>query len=117
VRHRKPDGFVILPDAFSDGRLSRDAWRTVKACLGAVRAEQRPSAFRIRAVCLDDDARRTSGPAAEVPIRATWVEVWRTIHRVRRVEAFRRSSGRALCDELGVSVEPVRRPGEESRRD
>jgi len=107
VRHRKPDGFVILPAAFSDGRLSREAWRTVKTCLGAVRTDVHPSALRVRAVSSDRAHWHPVQPTAEIPIRATWVEVWRAIHRVHGVGLLRETRDHQKAPDLGVSVEPV----------
>jgi hypothetical protein len=104
VRHRKPDGFVILPAAFSDGRLSREAWRAVKACLSTVRTKQRPSGLRFRAVSLDRAQTSPPRSSVEVPIRATWVEVWRAIHRVHARGALLRSG-----EDVGVAVEPLQR--------
>jgi len=106
VRHRKADGFVILPAAFSDGRLSREAWRAVKACLNQVRSTRRPAGLRVHAVCSGDSHWETVQLALEIPIRATWVEVWRAIHRARSVGA-RRSRGIGSGQELGVAVEPI----------
>ncbi|MGB2982285.1 MAG: hypothetical protein WBC63_00305 [Candidatus Bipolaricaulia bacterium] len=107
MRHRKVDGFVILPAAFSDGRLSREAWRAVKACLGTVRSTSRPSALRVRAVCLSDSHWEAVRSVGEIPIRATWVEVWRTIHRVHGVGVLRFSADDSNQD-VGVAVEPVK---------
>ena len=108
MRHRKPDGFVILPDAFSDGRLTREAWRTVKSCLSSVRTDVHPSGLRVRAVSPNDETWTAMRTSAEIPIRATWVEVWRAIHRVHGVGMLRvaRAQDDASTD-LGVSVEPV----------
>jgi hypothetical protein len=112
VRHRNADGFVILPAAFSDGKLSRDAWRTVKECLSQVRSTEHPDGLRIRAVCPGDGEWRAVRSEAEIPIHATWIEVWRTIHRVHGVGVFRQS--RAATDAetgVGVAVEPVKATG------
>jgi len=108
VRHRKVDGFVILPTAFSDGRLSREAWRAVKTCLSTVRSTKRPSGLRVHAVCLSDSHWKAVRSASEIPIRATWVEVWRTIHRVHGVGVLRFSADHP-DQELGVAVEPLQR--------
>ena len=107
MRHRKVDGFVILPAAFSDGRLSREAWRAVKACLSTVRSTRRPSGLRVRAVCPKGSHWEAVRSVAEIPIRATWVEVWRAIHRVHGVGVFRFSADDP-GKELGVAVEPVK---------
>ena len=107
MRYRKVDGFVILPAAFSNGKLSREAWRAVKACLGIVRSTSRPSALRVRAVSLRDshwDAVRSVG---EIPICATWVEVWRIIHRVHGLGVLWFSASDPSL-ELGVAVEPMK---------
>jgi len=47
----------------------------------------------------------------EIPIRATWVEVWRTIHRVHSVGARRGGMTPPDLDRLGVAVEPLPRNG------
>jgi hypothetical protein len=112
VRHRNADGFVILPAAFSDGKLSRDAWRTVKECLSQVRSTQHPDGLRVRAVRRGDVEWMAVRSEAEIPIRATWIEVWRTIHRVHGVGVLR--EGRAATDAetgIGVAVEPVKAAG------
>ena len=114
MRHRKPDGFVILPDAFSDGRLSREAWRTVKACLSTVRTDRHPSALRVRAVSSANASWNAIRPSTEIPIRATWVEVWRAIHRVYGAGVLRVARSRdAVYPALGVAVEPVVEPAVE----
>jgi hypothetical protein len=109
VRHRKPDGFVILPAAFSGGRLSRDAWRAVKSCLSSVRTSHHPPALAVRAVSLRNASWVPETTEGKVPIGATWIEVWRTIHRVHGIGVLqhgRRASEDPLA--LGVSVEPVK---------
>ena len=88
MRHRKADGFVILPAAFSDGRLSREAWRAVKSCLSSVRSERRRSGLRVRSSS-EIDRCGTVRASAEIPIHATWVDVWRTIHRVYALGSLR----------------------------
>ena len=116
MRHRKSDGFVILPAAFSDGRrLSREAWRTVKSCLSAVRTRQRPSGFRLRAVSLDGTHAMPPGSSMEVPIRATWVEVWRAIHRVHARGILRKTS-EDPSEHVGVAVELLQRAAGERNR-
>ena len=108
MRHRKPDGFVILPDAFSDGRLTREAWRTVKSCLSSIRTDVHPSALRVRAVSPDRERWEAMRPATDIPIRATWVEVWRAIHRVHGAGILQATHGQGVADPgLGVSVEPL----------
>jgi hypothetical protein len=108
VRHRKVDGFVILPAAFSDGRLSREAWRAVKACLSTVRSTKQPSGLRVRAVCGSDSRWEAVRSVVEIPIRATWVEVWRTIHRVHGLGVLR-FGAEGLRQQVGVAIEPVKR--------
>jgi len=115
VRHRKSDGFVILPAAFSDGRLSREAWRTVKTCLSAVRTRQRPSGLRLRAVSLDGAHTMPPSFSMDVPIRATWVEVWRAVHRVHARGVFRRA-GEDPDECVGVAVELLQRAAGERNR-
>lgn len=115
MRHRKPDGFVILPAAFSDGRLSREAWRTVKGCLSTVRSSQHPAGLLVRAVSPDDANWAAIRPSTEIPIRATWVEVWRAIHRVHGIGVLRVSREQeTACPDLGVAVEPIRVPARHS---
>ena len=104
MRHRKADGFVILPAAFSDGKLSREAWRTVKGCLGAVRDARRPSGLTIRAVRGVDSGWETVRTATEIPIHATWIELWRAIHRTHATAVRRPGSSAA---DVGVAVVPA----------
>jgi len=108
VRHRSADGFVILPASFSDGKLSREAWRAVKARLIAVRSAQHPDAFCFRAVRPVGSSWERVRPALDLPACATWVEVWRAIHRVHGVGSLH--LGRESDAGLGVAVEPIRRP-------
>jgi hypothetical protein len=117
VRHRSADGFVILPAAFSDGKLSREAWRVVKGCLSDVRTVKHPAGFRVNAVRPDGTKWESIRSEAEIPICATWVEVWRAIHRVHGVGLLREGrTAQGDLPELGVSVEPVAAPARVSGR-
>lgn len=106
MRRRKADGFVILPAAFSDGRLSREAWRAVKACLIDVRSVQHPSGLVVRAVRPDGSDWEGTRCVVRIPISATWVEIWRAIHRVHRVGLLRLRE--KVTEGPGVAVEPIR---------
>jgi len=108
ARHRKADGFVILPAAFLDGRMSREAWREVKSCLSTVRTSSHPSGFTVRAVRSSSSAWEDVPYATRVPIHATRVQIWQAIHRVRYLGA--RTTSSANIEEVGVAVE-VNLPG------
>ena len=94
----------VTPGIVSDGKLSREAWRTVKGCLGAVRDARRPSGLTIRAVRGVDSGWETVRTATEIPIHATWIELWRAIHRTHATAVRRPGSSAA---DVGVAVVPA----------
>jgi len=91
----------------------------VKACLGTVRSEHRPTGLLLRAIHVDEAHSQPALPSMEIPIRATWVEVWRAIHRVHAAGACWRRTMTPDLGSLGIAVEPLprdRRGRERARR-
>ena len=103
VPRRRADGFVILPAAFSDGRMSREAWWEVKLCLSRVRASSHPDGLSLHAVRpVSSDWAALPGEAT-VPIHATRVQIWQAIHRVHQLGTMTVSSG-LPGEHVGVAI-------------
>jgi hypothetical protein len=107
---RPPKGFVVLPSAFSEGPLCREAWREVKASVARIRATAHPMSLRIRAVLCDGGSWQSLPNEVRVPISATRVEIWRTIHLVRHLARARLVPVGPEETEIGVAVEPMATP-------
>lgn len=102
---RHYDGFLILPDAFSDGPLSREAWREVKAGVARLRSTQHPETLRLRALRARSATWESVPYEVQMPIHATRVEFWRSIHLVRHIAAARCGQAENGDNGIGIAVE------------
>lgn len=55
-----PDGFVILPSAFRNEKLSDQAWNEVQALLGDIRNKNKGALFAVRSSALSEDSVKAS---------------------------------------------------------
>jgi phosphohistidine swiveling domain-containing protein len=111
-----PDGFVILPTAFSGDRLTPEAWAQVQAHLARIRSMRRLRkadkgiAFAVRSSALSEDSDRASfaGEFETVLDVHTDEAVRAAIHTVRlsrtseRVQAYSQAKGVESAQQGGV---------------
>lgn len=81
-----PDGFVVLPDAFSGDEMTPQAWAAVRHHLSRLRGDDDQYAFAVRSSALAEDSARASfaGEFETVLDVRTDDEVRSAIHAVRR---------------------------------
>jgi len=98
------DGFVILPNAFVDGRLSREAWRETKRFLSPLSAARPGSSIRLTAARSTGSQWVPTGGSKALPTTTTWIDLWRVLHRVRRSALQDREPGE---DRIGIMIRPM----------
>jgi pyruvate,water dikinase len=64
--YRVPDGFIILPAAFSGDELTGEAWAQVQAQLVRLRRNAIDDSFAVRSSALSEDSATASS------LRASW---------------------------------------------
>lgn len=55
-----PEGFVVLPSAFQQGKLSSESWNEVSAALNAIRKNNKEALFAVRSSALSEDSATAS---------------------------------------------------------
>jgi hypothetical protein len=105
VRRTAENGFVVFPTAFAEGRLSREAWREVKRSLSPLHAPHPTTRIQIAAVSFSHMQWSGTGIGTDLPMSTTWVELWRTIHRVYQsaVRAHAPADGQAI----GITIQSM----------
>ena len=99
--YRVPDGFIILPAAFVDDDLTKEAWALVQTHLARLRKNDRGGAFVVRSSALSEDSALASfaGEFETVLDVRTDEEIRQAIHVVRcsrhnaRVQAYSQAQG------------------------
>jgi pyruvate,water dikinase len=107
-----PDGFVVLPDAFSGDELRSGTWAAVQTQLDRLRKGSGEVAFAVRSSALGEDSARASfagGFETLLGVRAEG-EIREAIHSVRRsrhaprVQAYRQAQGLDESQEMEMAV-------------
>ena len=108
-----PDGFVILPSAFSDDELKPDAWAQTIDHLDRLRATGDDVAFAVRSSALSEDSAQASFAGEFETVlnvrddEAIYAAI-QVVHRSRhseRVEAYSRAKGMDTNHEVAVIVQ------------
>jgi pyruvate,water dikinase len=107
-----PDGFVILPDAFSGDALTAEAWMAVQGHLAQARQKDGAAGFAVRSSSLGEDSARASfaGEFETVLGVCSEDEVRQAVHNVRhsrraaRVQAYRKAQGLDEGHEMEMAV-------------
>jgi phosphohistidine swiveling domain-containing protein len=116
-----PDGFVILPSAFSDDELTPEAWTRVQAHLNRLRGTdgeadtRRPMAFAVRSSAMSEDSAQASfaGEFESALNVRTDKEIHQAIHAVyhsrqnERVQAYSQTKGMGTEHEVAVVVQQL----------
>ncbi len=109
-----PEGFVILPTAFREDRLTPEAWEKVRTNLATMRKAQNGlAAFAIRSSALSEDSTQASfaGEFETVLDVHTDPAIQAAIHTVRRsrhserVRAYSQARGMAPAHDMAVIVQ------------
>jgi len=108
-----PDGFVVLPSAFSGDEILPEAWSQVQACLARLRSHDPNAPFAVRSSAVAEDSALASFAGAfetVLNIRSD-EEVMTAINTVRqsrhseRVKAYSQAQGVPLVHEMAVIVQ------------
>jgi phosphohistidine swiveling domain-containing protein len=109
-----PEGFVLLPAAFADDRLTAEAWAQVQRHLADLRkASNRTAAFAVRSSALNEDSSQASfaGEFETVLDVHTDEAIQAAIHTVRRsrhaerVRAYSEAKGLDAVHDMAVVVQ------------
>ncbi|HSR29987.1 MAG TPA: PEP/pyruvate-binding domain-containing protein, partial [Anaerolineae bacterium] len=108
-----PDGFVILPAAFSDDRLSLGAWTQVQTHLDRLRNGDQSTAFAVRSSALSEDSAQASFAGEFETLLDVHSDemVQAAIHTVRgsraseRVQAYSQAHGLEEAHDMAVVVQ------------
>jgi len=109
-----PDGFVILPTAFSDDELAPEAWAQVQVHLTRLRGTE-DVAFAVRSSAMSEDSAQASfaGEFETVLNVRTDEEIRQAIHTVylsrqnERVRAYSQAKGLSAAHEIAVIVQQL----------
>ena len=101
IGYRVPDGFILLPDAFSGDELKDEAWTQVQTQLTRLRRDGRDVSFAVRSSARSEDSAQASfaGEFETVLDVRTDAEIQAAIQAVRcsshadRVQAYRQVQG------------------------
>lgn len=55
-----PEGFVVLPSAFQQGKLNSESWNEISASLNAIRKNNKEALFAVRSSALSEDSAAAS---------------------------------------------------------
>jgi phosphohistidine swiveling domain-containing protein len=110
-----PEGFVIFPEAFADGRLLPAAWAQVRAHLGKMRRDDEGAAFAVRSSAVSEDSPRASfaGEFETVLDVRTDEEIREAIHTVHqsrcseRVRSYSEAHGFDMAHAMAVVVQKM----------
>jgi len=110
-----PDGFVIMPDAFSGDELTTEAWMQARTHLARMRKADRDIAFAVRSSAMSEDAAQASfaGEFETVLDVHTDEMIREAIHTVRRsrhserVRAYSEAKGIDTAHDMAVIVEQL----------
>lgn len=110
-----PDGFVILPTAFTGSQLRPDVWQQVQHHLNRLRSENGRSSFAVRSSALAEDAANTSfaGEFETVLDVKTDEAIQTAIQQVResgqhtRVQAYSQAHGLTEVHQVAVVVQKL----------
>jgi phosphoenolpyruvate synthase/pyruvate phosphate dikinase len=113
-----PDGFVILPPAFQDDKLSAEAWNQAQTMLDALRRDHDYGRFAVSSSALSEDSLQTSfagefdtvlnvGTDAEVREAIDTVIKWRLSERVK---AYSTAHDTEHAHQLAVIVQRMVHP-------
>jgi phosphohistidine swiveling domain-containing protein len=109
-----PDGFVILPAAFSDDELTPEAWAQVQVHLTHLRGTE-GVAFAVRSSAMSEDSAQASfaGEFETVLNVRTDEEIRQAIHTVyhsrqnERVRAYSQAKGLSAAHDIAVIVQQL----------
>jgi len=110
-----PDGFVILPSAFSGESLKPEAWAQAQDYLARMRATGRDVAFAVRSSALSEDSAQASfaGEFETVLNVHTDEEIRQAVHTVvhsrqsERVQVYSQVKGVSAVHEVAVVVQQL----------
>ena len=108
-----PDGFVVLPAAFTGDEISPDAWPQVQAHLKHLRSDDPDAAFAVRSSAVAEDSALASFAGAfetvlnvnsDEEIRTAINTVYQSRHS-ERVKAYSQAQGVPVFHEMAVIVQ------------
>lgn len=108
-----PDGFVLLPAAFSEGELSDEAWTQVQAQLGCLRKGEGETSFAVRSSAMSEDSAQASfagefetvlNVRGDEEVRQAVHTVYRSRHS-ERVRAYSEAKGMSAAHEIAVIIQ------------
>jgi hypothetical protein len=110
-----PDGFVILPNAFKDDELTRDAWFEARLQLERLRNGNGKTAFAVRSSALSEDSLQASfagefDTVLDVHTDAMVREAVETVRRSggsERVQAYTLAKGMDTGHDVAVVVQKL----------
>jgi pyruvate,water dikinase len=110
-----PDGFVVLPSAFSGDEISSTGWEEVQSHLGRARDANGSTAFAVRSSALSEDSTQASfGGQFETVLNVHTDEMIReainTVRRSRhneRVQAYSQAKQLDLDHEIAIVVQKL----------
>jgi pyruvate,water dikinase len=110
-----PDGFVILPNAFKDDELTRDAWFEARLQLERLRNGNGKTAFAVRSSALSEDSLQASfagefDTVLDVHTDAMVREAVETVRRSggsERVQAYTLAKGMDTGYDVAVVVQKL----------
>jgi hypothetical protein len=112
--YRVPDGFIILPIAFTSDELNREAWPQAQVQLACLRKSDRDVSFAVRSSVLGEDSAQTSfagefETVLDVRLDEEIQSAIQTVHRSRhaaRVQAYYQAQGLDATEpEMAVVVQ------------
>lgn len=108
-----PDGFVIMPPAFSGGRLRKEAWENIEAYLAEMWNDTNKVSFAVRSSALSEDSASASFAGEfETVLGVNSTEgVYEAIHKVQnskqseRVYEYSKAKGINTGHEIAIVVQ------------
>ncbi len=110
-----PDGFVIIPSAFSNNELKTEAWDQVQVYLSKHRKRNKKAAFAVRSSALAEDSAFAAfaGQFETILNVTTDEEILQAIHTVHqskhseRVEAYSKTKGIDFQHEITIIIQEL----------